>query len=117
MVVKRPQVAVAVLVPVLVMFGIGLWGIDRGGMWRDEAVTFQVARRSLPQIWQLLHSVDAVHGLYYLLMHPVLALHPGEVALRLPSLCAAAATAAWSPPWGPGSPARGSACGRACCTP
>lgn len=93
MVVKRPQVAVAVLVPVLVMFGIGLWGIDRGGMWRDEAVTFQVARRSLPQIWQLLHSVDAVHGLYYLLMHPVLALHPGEVALRLPSLCAAAATA------------------------
>ncbi|WP_063997269.1 glycosyltransferase family 39 protein [Streptomyces phaeochromogenes] len=93
MVVKRPQVAVAVLVPVLVMFGIGLWGIDRGGMWRDEAVTFQVARRSLPQIWQLLHSVDAVHGLYYLLMHPVLALYPGEVALRLPSLCAAAATA------------------------
>ncbi|MDQ1028830.1 mannosyltransferase [Streptomyces umbrinus] len=93
MVVKRPQVAVAVLVPVLVMFGIGLWGIDRGGMWRDEAVTFQVARRSLPQIWQLLHSVDAVHGLYYLLMHPVLAVHPGEVALRLPSLCAAAATA------------------------
>ena len=93
MVVKRPQVAVAVLVPVLVMLGIGLWGIDRGGMWRDEAVTFQVARRSLPQIWQLLHSVDAVHGLYYLLMHPVLAFRPGEVALRLPSLCAAAATA------------------------
>ncbi|WP_151484832.1 glycosyltransferase family 39 protein [Streptomyces albicerus] len=75
------------------MFAIGLWGIDRGGMWRDEAVTFQVARRSLPQIWQLLHSVDAVHGFYYLLMHPVLAVHPGEVALRLPSLCAAAATA------------------------
>ncbi|MCX4908260.1 glycosyltransferase family 39 protein [Streptomyces sp. NBC_00878] len=95
MLVKRPQVAVvvAVLVPVLVMSGIGLWGIDRGGMWRDEAVTFEVARRSLPQIWQLLHSVDAVHGLYYFLMHAVLALHPGEVALRLPSLCAAAVTA------------------------
>ncbi|MFH8464042.1 hypothetical protein [Streptomyces sp. NPDC017991] len=75
------------------MFVIGLWGIDRGGMWRDEAVTFQVARRSLPQIWHLLQSVDAVHGLYYLLMHPVLAVRPGEVALRLPSLCAAAVTA------------------------
>ncbi|WAU86158.1 glycosyltransferase family 39 protein [Streptomyces sp. Qhu-G9] len=75
------------------MFGIGLWGIDRGGMWRDEAVTFQVARRSLPQIWHLLHSVDAVHGLYYLLMHPVLAVHADEIALRLPSLCAAAVTA------------------------
>ncbi|MFC9849430.1 hypothetical protein ACFWFF_04810 [Streptomyces sp. NPDC060223] len=84
---------VAVLVPVTVMFAIGLWGLDRGGMWRDEAVTFQVARRSVPQIWQLLHSVDAVHGLYYLLMHVVLALHPGEVALRLPSVCGAAATA------------------------
>ncbi|MFJ4831384.1 glycosyltransferase family 39 protein [Streptomyces sp. NPDC088747] len=85
--------AVAVSVPVAVMFAIGLWGLDRGGMWRDEAVTFQVARRSVPQIWQLLHSVDAVHGLYYLLMHVVLAAHPGEVALRLPSVCGAAATA------------------------
>ncbi|MFF4348988.1 hypothetical protein [Streptomyces sp. NPDC001530] len=82
------------------MLAIGLWGLDRGGMWRDEGVTFQVARRSFPQIWQLLHSVDAVHGLYYLLMHGyyvlthvALAAHPGEVALRLPSVCAAAATA------------------------
>lgn len=86
-------VALSVLVPVLVMLAIGLWGLDRGGMWRDEAVTFQVARRSVPQIWHLLHSVDAVHGLYYLLMHPVLAPHPGETALRLPSVCGAAATA------------------------
>ncbi|MCX4236240.1 glycosyltransferase family 39 protein [Streptomyces ortus] len=85
--------AVVVIVPGVVMLAIGLWGIDRGGMWRDEAVTFQVARRSLPQIWHLLHSVDAVHGLYYLAMHPVLAVHSGEVALRLPSLCAAAVTA------------------------
>lgn len=84
---------VAVAVPALVMLGIGLWGLDRGGMWRDEGVTFQVARRSVPQIWRLLHGVDAVHGLYYLLMHPLLALRPGEVALRLPSVCAAAATA------------------------
>jgi Predicted membrane protein len=87
---RRPE-AVAVLLPVLVMLVIGLWGLDRGGMWRDEAVTFQVARRSVPQIWRLLHTVDAVHGLYYLLMHAVLAPHPGEVALRLPSVCGAAA--------------------------
>ncbi|MEU0006962.1 glycosyltransferase family 39 protein [Streptomyces sp. NPDC006314] len=62
-------------------------------MWRDEAVTFQVARRTVPQIWRLLHGVDAVHGLYYLLMHAVLAVRPGEVVLRLPSVCAAAVTA------------------------
>ncbi|MBD0423239.1 glycosyltransferase family 39 protein [Streptomyces sp. TRM S81-3] len=77
------------------MLAIGLWGVGRGGMWRDEAVTFQVARRAVPQIWRLLHGVDAVHGLYYLLMHAVLAVDPapGEVVLRLPSVCGAAATA------------------------
>ncbi|WP_308295004.1 glycosyltransferase family 39 protein [Streptomyces sp. NK08204] len=80
-------------VPALVMLALGLWGLDRGGMWRDEAVTFQVAGRTVPQIWRLLHSVDAVHGLYYLLMYAVLAVHPDEVVLRLPSVCAAAVTA------------------------
>ncbi|MFF7752441.1 glycosyltransferase family 39 protein [Streptomyces sp. NPDC007971] len=80
-------------VPALVMLALGLWGLDRGGMWRDEAVTFQVSRRTVPQIWRLLHGVDAVHGLYYLLMHAVLAVRPDEVALRLPSVCAAAVTA------------------------
>ncbi|MFF9585908.1 glycosyltransferase family 39 protein [Streptomyces achromogenes] len=80
--------------PALVMLALGLWRLDRGGMWRDEAVSFQVGRRTVPQIWHLLHDVDAVHGLYYLLLHPVLAVHPGEVVLRLPSVCAAAATAA-----------------------
>ncbi|MEV6834118.1 glycosyltransferase family 39 protein [Streptomyces sp. NPDC051133] len=79
--------------PALVMLAVGLWGLDRGGMWRDEAVSLQVARRTVPQIWRLLHGVDAVHGLYYLLMHAVLAVRPGEVALRLPSVCAAAVTA------------------------
>ncbi|OLZ70003.1 hypothetical protein AV521_16875 [Streptomyces sp. IMTB 2501] len=80
-------------VPALVMLAVGLWGLDRDGMWRDEAVSFQVGRRTVPQIWRLLHDVDAVHGLYYLLMHAVLAVHPGEVVLRLPSVCAAAVTA------------------------
>ncbi|MFI5819012.1 hypothetical protein ACIA8I_07670 [Streptomyces rishiriensis] len=84
----------AVAVPAAVMSAVGLWGLDRGGIWRDEAVTFQVARRTVPQIWRLLHGVDAVHGLYYLFMHVVLTVHPGEVVLRLPSVCGAAATAA-----------------------
>ncbi|MEU6539316.1 glycosyltransferase family 39 protein [Streptomyces sp. NPDC047000] len=90
---SRIRRAVAVTVPAAVMLVLGLWGLDRGGIWRDEAVTFQVARRSVPQIWRLLHSVDAVHGLYYLLMHAVLAVRAGEVPLRLPSVCAAAVTA------------------------
>ncbi len=84
---------VAVTVPAVVMLALGLWGLDRGGMWGDEGVTFLVGRRTVAQIWQLLHGMDAVHGLYYLLMHAVLALGPGEVVLRLPSVCGAAATA------------------------
>ncbi|WP_330339643.1 glycosyltransferase family 39 protein [Streptomyces sp. NBC_00557] len=90
----RARRRVAVGVPALVMLAVGLRGLDRNGMWRDEAVSFQVGRRTVPQIWRLLHDVDAVHGLYYLLVHAVLTVHPGEVALRLPSVCAAAVTAA-----------------------
>ncbi len=89
---KTAAVAVPVI-PMAVMLVIGCWGLDRGGIWRDEAATFQVARRTVPQIWRLLHQVDAVHGLYYLLMRPVLAVHPGEVLLRLPSVLAATVTA------------------------
>ncbi|MGW1592971.1 glycosyltransferase family 39 protein, partial [Streptomyces sp. NPDC002343] len=63
-------------VPALVMLVLGLWRLDRDGMWRDEAVSFQVGRRTVPQIWRLLHDVDAVHGLYYLLLHAVLAVPP-----------------------------------------
>ncbi|WP_233361816.1 glycosyltransferase family 39 protein [Streptomyces sp. GMR22] len=77
-----------------VMLGLGLWGLDRGTMWRDESVTYQLARRTLPQIRDALGTVDAVHGLYYLLMHPVLALWPSEVTMRLPSVLAAVAATA-----------------------
>ncbi|MEU1948968.1 glycosyltransferase family 39 protein, partial [Streptomyces sp. NPDC020125] len=77
-----------------VMLGLGLWGLDRGTMWRDESATYQMARRTLPQIRDTLGTVDAVHGLYYLLMHPLLALHPSEVTMRLPSVLAAVAATA-----------------------
>ncbi|MFF4161343.1 glycosyltransferase family 39 protein [Streptomyces sp. NPDC001678] len=86
-------VPLAVIVPAAVMLLLGLWGLDRGTMWRDEAATFQVARRSTGEILRLLGHVDAVHGLYYLLMRPVLALRADETMLRLPSVVAAAVTA------------------------
>ncbi|MCF1595470.1 glycosyltransferase family 39 protein [Streptomyces muensis] len=75
---------------------LGLWGIDRqDSMWRDESVTYQVAHRPLGELWGLLGHIDAVHGLYYLLMHAVFALWDnGLLALRLPSVLATAAAAA-----------------------
>ncbi|WP_307841620.1 glycosyltransferase family 39 protein [Streptomyces endocoffeicus] len=84
----------AIVLPVAVMLGLGLWGLDRGTMWRDESATYQMARRTLPQIRDALGTVDAVHGLYYVLMHPVLALRPSEVTMRLPSVLAAMAATA-----------------------
>ncbi|MFJ5291493.1 hypothetical protein [Streptomyces sp. NPDC088348] len=54
-----------------------------------------MAHRSVAGIWRTLGTVDAVHGLYYLLMHAVFALHDGGLTtLRLPSVLATAAAAA-----------------------
>ncbi|MFB6614502.1 hypothetical protein ACFCV9_09820 [Streptomyces sp. NPDC056367] len=84
------------MLPPLLAVLLGLWGLERGGsMWRDESVTWQVAHRPLGGIWRLLGEVDAVHGLYYLLMHGVFAAWDGGLwALRLPSVAATALAAA-----------------------
>ncbi|WP_244317488.1 glycosyltransferase family 39 protein [Streptomyces bauhiniae] len=85
-----------VLVPAVLATALGLWGLTRqSSMWRDESVTYQVAHRPLGQLLALLGHIDAVHGLYYLLMHAVFALWDGGlVALRLPSVLATALAAA-----------------------
>ncbi|GAA2263706.1 hypothetical protein GCM10010232_64500 [Streptomyces amakusaensis] len=92
---RLPSLTVA-LAPAALMLLLGLWGIEREGtLWTDEAVTYDMARRSLPEIWRTLGTIDAVHGLYYLLMHAVFAVfEPSLVALRLPSVLAMCATAA-----------------------
>ncbi|MGW2210432.1 glycosyltransferase family 39 protein [Streptomyces sp. NPDC001781] len=84
------------LVPASLATALGLWGITRhGSMWRDESVTYQVAHRSLGDLLALLDRIDAVHGLYYLLIHGVFALWDGGLlALRLPSVPATALAAA-----------------------
>ncbi|WP_186377197.1 glycosyltransferase family 39 protein [Curtobacterium pusillum] len=38
-------------------------------LWYDEAATVTSAQRTWAQLWAELHTVDAVHGLYYSLMH------------------------------------------------
>jgi mannosyltransferase len=86
----------AVLAPLTVSLVLGLWGIRReGSSWRDEAVTYEMAHRSLPDLWRTLENIDAVHGLYYVLMHALFALFDGGlVTLRLPSVLAMSAAAA-----------------------
>ncbi|MFB6707435.1 glycosyltransferase family 39 protein [Streptomyces sp. NPDC056333] len=81
--------------PALLALLMGLWGIRRENtMWRDESVTYQVARRSLSEIWHLLGNADAVHGLYYFLMHALFAVGGDSlVTLRLPSVLATSVSA------------------------
>src|SRR5215813_846465 len=84
-----------VIAPAVVTLAVMLWGITAPAYWADEADTVSAESRSLPQLVQLLGHVDAVHGLYYLLMWPVVqAAGPGEFATRLPSAVAMAAAAA-----------------------
>lgn len=84
------------LVPMLWTVALGLWGLSRQhSVWRDEAATWQVAQRSPAEIWHMLGQVDAVHGLYYLLMHELFACFgPCTTTLRLPSVLAMAVAAA-----------------------
>ncbi len=85
----------AVLVPFVLTLALGLWGIHRqGGIWDDEAVTYDAAHRSLSQLFHLLSHADLVHGLYYFFMHAIFGVHGGLVALRLPSVLATCAAAA-----------------------
>ncbi|MEW2546626.1 glycosyltransferase family 39 protein [Streptomyces sp. NPDC047002] len=84
------------LAPALLALALGLWGLTRqDSMWRDESVTYQVAHRGAGQIRDLVGHVDAVHGVYYLLMHGLFRVWDGGlVTLRLPSVAATAAAAA-----------------------
>jgi mannosyltransferase len=52
------------------------------------------AQRSVPELWHLLGQVDAVHGLYYLLMHALFSCFGASTTtLRLPSVLAMAVAA------------------------
>jgi mannosyltransferase len=79
----------------LVTMAVAVVGIGRPSLWYDEAATISAASRPVSQLWAMVHNIDAVHGLYYLLMHGWLAiLPPTELVLRLPSTLAVGLAAA-----------------------
>lgn len=64
-------------------------GIASASFWYDEVATISGAGRSLASLGGLTGNVDAVHGLYYVLMHGVVRLFgSSEFAMRLPSVIA-----------------------------
>ncbi len=85
------------LIPVctaLVTLAVTLWRIDVPSLWRDEGATLSAVHRSFPQLIRMLGQMDAVHGMYYVLMWLLVRLTgSSEFALRLPSALAMAAAA------------------------
>jgi mannosyltransferase len=77
------------LVPAVAMLVAGLWGLARdNSMGNDEVATRWAALLSLHELAHLLANVDAVHGLYYLIMHAWVAIGSSPTALRVPSVIA-----------------------------
>lgn len=86
--VVRRTPAATLLIPAATMALLGLWKLGSRGMWSDEAATWSAARRTPGELWRLIGNIDAINGLYYLLMHAALSLRADEVMLRLPSVLA-----------------------------
>ncbi|WP_327350298.1 glycosyltransferase family 39 protein [Streptomyces sp. NBC_01304] len=94
----------ATVPPTLLALALGLWGITRGdSMWRDEAITVRASHRTFGELMDNLSAIDAVHGLYYLMLNTI---STGQFAdfgqygeyglypLRVPSVVATALAAA-----------------------
>ena len=75
---------------------LSLVGAGRPSFWYDEAATISASySRSLGQLWQMMGNVDAVHGLYYVLMHGWFTIFPPtEFWSRVPSGLAVGGAAA-----------------------
>ncbi len=65
-----PPAALDPLIVAVLAAALSLGGAGRPSFWYDEAATISASySRSLAQLWRMLGNVDAVHGLYYALMH------------------------------------------------
>jgi mannosyltransferase len=83
------------ILPPVAMFAMGLWRISGPSYWRDEAATMTAVQRPFPAILRMMGNVDAVHGVYYMIIWAVVRLGgAGELVTRLPSAVAMACAAA-----------------------
>jgi mannosyltransferase len=93
---RRPPAVLDPLAIGVLAAVVSLIGAGRPSFWYDEAATISASySRSLDQLWPMLGNVDAVHGLYYLLMHGWFQVFPPtEFWSRAPSGLAVGAAAA-----------------------
>lgn len=79
----------------LLGFAISVAGIWIPSLWYDEAATVTSATRSWAELWAEIQTVDAVHALYYAMIHLVIdVVGYSPLAIRLPSAFAVGLAAA-----------------------
>ena len=72
--VPQPQIGssrnrrIAALLAGVFATGLGLLGAGRPTIWYDEAVTLNLLHRPFGDTWPVLREVDAVHGIYYMVL-------------------------------------------------
>ena len=93
---RRPVVAwLTWAAPAVVTAALGLFEIGVPQLWRDELASWSAASRTVPQLWAMLHNIDAVLGFYYFGLHLWMAVFgDSAAAMRVPSVIAMAGAAA-----------------------
>jgi mannosyltransferase len=77
------------VVPAVVTAVLGVYKIGVPQLWRDELASWSASTRTLPQLWSMLHNIDAVLGLYYFGLHLWISVFgDSAAAMRLPSVIA-----------------------------
>ena len=76
----------AIAAPVGLSLVFGFWDVSHKSMFGSEAVTYWAGHLPFQTLLHVLRHVDAVHGLYYALMHVVFQFGGGTFVLRLPSV-------------------------------
>ena len=78
---------VSLLVPMAVALVVGLRGLTRVSIDRDETATIDIGTRTVPQIFRMIQGADAVHATYYVIMHYWMGwFGTSPTAIRIPSL-------------------------------
>lgn len=81
--------------PVLATAAVCLWRATTISLWWDELTSYEIATRSVSQIWRTVHHVDAVHATYYILLHFwISAFGKSILVIRLPGILAMTGAAA-----------------------
>lgn len=92
---KPPNRVIYPVIAAISTTAISSVAMARPSFWSDEAATISGSTRTTGELLDLVHTLDAVHGLYYLLMGLWFDVVPAtEVWARLPGLLAVGAAAA-----------------------